>query len=119
MQRFEVMTSELVYFEASFGDPEAAKARLAKLTGLPSLSITADAERVANALLSNMALPRKAQRDALHVGICAVNGIEYLLTWNCQHLANAMMARRIRSICEAEGFRAPVICTPPELEGAL
>ena len=52
---------------------------------------------------------------ALHVGICAVNGLAYLLTWNFRHLANAQMQDTIREACEAQGYGAPIICSPDAL----
>jgi len=47
----------------------------------------------------------------------AVHGVDYLLTWNCRHLANAQITRRISLVCERFGLRMPVICTPEELMG--
>jgi len=62
-------------------------------------------------------LPPKVVRDAAHVAVAAVHGIDYLLTWNCKHLANAQIARRIALVCEKLGHRMPIICTPEELMG--
>ena len=53
--------------------------------------------------------------DALHIAIAAANGMDYLLTWNCKHLANASHRSRIEALVEEEGFGCPVICTPEEL----
>jgi hypothetical protein len=58
-----------------------------------------------------------AQRDAQHVAVAAVNGMEFLLTWNCTHLANVMLRDKIKQACEDAGFRSPKICTPEELIG--
>lgn len=62
-------------------------------------------------------MPPKAEIDALHIAVAAVNGIDYLLTWNCAHIANAVMRPRIEQACRENGFEPPVICTPPELLG--
>ena len=71
---------------------------------------------LADALVSQAALPAKARVDALHVAVAATNGIQYLLTWNCRHLANARLRPRIEKVCRANGCEPPVICTPLELE---
>jgi hypothetical protein len=62
-----------------------------------------------------MALPAKAADDAAHIAIAAVRGMNYLLTWNCRHIANAVMRPKLEGLCLAEGYRCPIICTPPEL----
>ena len=61
------------------------------------------------------AIPREAIEDALHVAVAAAHGMDYLLTWNCRHIANAAMRNRIADICTSSGVEAPVICTPEEL----
>lgn len=66
-------------------------------------------------LLKRHALPANAAVDALHVAIAAVNGIEYLLTWNCTHIANAHTRPKIEASCRALGYEPPIICTPQEL----
>jgi hypothetical protein len=53
--------------------------------------------------------------DALHIAVATVQGIEYLLTWNCTHIANAAMRPRIEAICRSLGYEPPTICTPQEL----
>jgi hypothetical protein len=112
---FQLFISELVVTEASAGDPAAAAQRLVVLQSLKLLDITEKAIAVADALVSAKAIPSTELRDALHVGVCAANGVDYLLTWNFKHLANAVLKDRIRQTCEGCGYRAPVICTPEEL----
>ena len=68
--------------EARRGDREASGRRLAALAGIPLLPITHEASALAGALLEGRALPAKAGNDALHVAVAAVQGIDYLLTWN-------------------------------------
>ncbi|WP_044965720.1 type II toxin-antitoxin system VapC family toxin [Sorangium cellulosum] len=113
--RFELVVSEAVVAEASRGDPSAAARRLAAAEGLPVLSASIEAQAVARRLLEAAAMPRKAAIDAAHVAIAAVHGVNFLLTWNCTHLANAMMRRHIEAVCRESGFRPPIICTPEEL----
>jgi hypothetical protein len=109
--------SQLVEVEASAGDPQAARDRLAAIRDLPSLGVTPLALDIADALISEMALPPRAVSDAQHVGIAAVHGIDFLLTWNCRHLANAVLRDRIEGVCRSFGVAPPLICTPPSLMG--
>ena len=50
-----------------------------------------------------------------HIAIASVHGMDFLMTWNCRHIANAAIVEKLRAVCEREGFPAPVICTPYEL----
>ena len=63
------------------------------------------------------ALPAQAAQDALHLAVACVHGMQYLLTWNCTHLANARLRSRIERVCRDAGYVPPIICTPEELEG--
>jgi hypothetical protein len=113
--RFVLVISQLVIDEISGGDPVYATKRLAATHGLPLVD---DSERVAalaETLLRRASLPAKAAGDAVHVAIAAVNGINFLVTWNLRHIANAVIRRRLETICRAEGFDPPSICTPAEL----
>jgi hypothetical protein len=105
--------------EATLGDPSAAADRLKELQDIPILGISERALDLADELILAAALPAKAVRDAQHVGIAAVNGIDYLLTWNCRHLANVVLRDKIEDVCDRFGVRAPKICTPEELQGAM
>jgi hypothetical protein len=112
---FDVYVSQLVLQEASLGDPELAARRLGHLVDVPTLVITPAAQTLAESLVTSGLLPPNASADALHIGIAAANGVDYLLTWNIRHLANATMRRRIEEACRAAGLQPPVLCTPEEL----
>ena len=114
---FDVLASELVATEASAGDASAAEARLRILADVRMLAVTDAATELAEHLIRRGAIPPKAALDALHLGVAAANGLDYLLTWNCRHLANASMRRIIESSCVERGFRPPIICTPDALRG--
>lgn len=114
---FTNCVSQVVIDEASVGDPAEAQKRLAIIGGLAALEITQDAESLTEAIMAAGILPPHAVRDAVHVAVASVHAIDYLLTWNCKHLANAQIARRIAVVCEELGHRMPVICTPEELMG--
>jgi hypothetical protein len=117
MQRlnFELFVSPLVLQEAATGDPTMAHRRLESVRGLPVLAVTPEATELAEQLVQKGLLPLKAEVDALHIGVAATHGIEYLLTWNCKHIANARMRSQIEWICRKLGYEPPVMCTPEEL----
>jgi hypothetical protein len=83
------------------------------------LRVTDDAANLADALLVGGGLPPRAAVDAFHIAIACAHGVDYLLTWNCKHIANAAMRGTIEAICRSEGFTAPVICTPEELPSGV
>lgn len=112
---FDVYVSQFVLDEASAGDSEAAGRRLEALRGMPLLDVSTEVIGLAGRLLTEGGMPAKARLDALHVATAAVHGMDYLLSWNCKHIANAMLRSRIESICRTAGFEPPVICTPLEL----
>ena len=70
---------------------------------------------LAKELVEKTPLPNTARVDALHIATATVHGMDYLLSWNCKHIANATLRGRMESICRFAGFEPPVICTPLEL----
>jgi len=113
---FELFVSDITMEEAGQGAPDAASARLAVMGALPVLSTDEAAASVARRLVSAGLVPRTAVADALHIGVATTHGMDYLLTWNCKHLANALMRNRVVAFIESEGYACPVICTPEELQ---
>ncbi len=112
--QFELFTSRLVVQECQAGDPQAAMDRLTALSGIPILEQEAKVEELAKSLLPGVPLPVKATADAVHIATAAVNGMQYLLTWNCSHIANVVLRLKIEAVCRAAGFEPPLICTPQE-----
>lgn len=112
---YELFVSQLVISEASGGDEDAARDRADFLQGVRRLGVTEAAGELAGALVDSGAVPRKAAEDALHIAVAAAHGMDYLLTWNCKHIANATMRHDIESACREAGYEPPVICTPEEL----
>lgn len=112
---FELFVSELVLDEVGSGDAKAAAERLEVLAGIQALGMTPEAEALGAELVRQAALPKKAAIDALHIALAAVHGMNYLLTWNCKHIANATMRGKIEEVCRAASFEPPIICTPMEL----
>ena len=113
--QFDLYASPPVVQEAAGGDPRRAQKRLAALKGVPVLEATAEAMRLAEALVGARAVPTQAAVDAAHISIATVHGMAYLLTWNCAHIANATMRSRIETICRTVGYEPPILCTPEEL----
>ena len=104
--RFSLFISQVVFQEVNSGDEEAAARRL---------RFVEEVRKLAHELLSQKALPAQAAVDALHVAVAVVNGMDYLLTWNCTHIANAAVRSKIERVCRSLGYEPPVICTPEEL----
>jgi len=113
--KYRLVTSELVLMEAGRGDAGAAADRLAALTDIPLLPVSTPVVALARHLLNAGALPEKAKLDATHVALAAIGDIDYLLTWNCQHINNPRLKPIMRSVCAVAGVRCPEICTPDEL----
>ena len=112
---FDLYISQFVLDEAAAGDAKAAARRMEVLRDTTLLDVTDEAAALARELLTGRAMPSKAQVDAFHVAVATVHGMDYLLSWNCAHIANATMRGTIETICRAAGFVPPVICTPLEL----
>ena len=114
-ERFDLVASALVVEEAAAGDPDAARERLRVLEAAVLLDAGPAAEDLARRLVDSGAVPDAAMEDAVHVAIAASNGVEFLVTWNLRHIANAAMRARIEAECREAGYEPPVICTPNEL----
>ena len=112
---YHLVVSEVILREAEAGDSEAAERRGAVVAGIDVLEVGAAALELAEKLVRRGAVPAVAAEDALHIAIAATNGVDYLLTWNCAHIANAAMRRAIDEVCIEQGFEPTVLCTPEEL----
>jgi predicted nucleic acid-binding protein len=117
LAEYELYISDIVIQEIQLGDPEAAQERLDLVSNCPVLALSTEAERLAALYLREMPLPPKAIRDALHMAIASLNGMAYLVTWNCRHIAQGRIKRRLLELNAREGIESPVICTPEELGG--
>lgn len=112
---FELYISELVIIECEAGEAEMARKRLELLSGLRLLDIGPEVRELAGKLISIGPLPAKAENDAFHIAVAAVNAMDYLLSWNLKHIANAAMRKAIEMVCRNSGFEPPIICTPDTL----
>jgi hypothetical protein len=114
---FELVVSQVVVDEVQKGNPTIARNRLEIVSSLPRLLVTDEATALAQRILLKGFLPQKAFPDALHISIATVHQVEYLLTWNCKHIANVEVLPSIADICRELEYSLPIICTPEELLG--
>ena len=117
MDRFDVFISEVVVEEAAAGDPVAAKERLDRLKNFQHLELNEKIENMAQIYIEQLNIPQKAIRDAAHIAVASVHNIDYLVTWNCTHLANAQIIKQLIKINNRHNIKTPIICTPEELMG--
>ena len=113
--RFQLFTSEFAIEEAEEGHAEAARRRLDALSEAEGLELHEEARPLARKLVEEGPLPEKAALDALHIAVSATSRMDYLLTWNMRHIANAAMRNAIEGICRSSGHEPPIMCTPEEL----
>jgi len=114
---FECVTSQETLVEAARGDERQAALRAAALAGLPVLTTTTEAAELAGRFMATGALPAGAGVDAVHLAVATLAEADYLLTWNCRHLANAQILRRLEREAVTRGWKLPKVCTPLELMG--
>lgn len=114
---FECYISQVVIDEVSAGNPEIAKKRMEIISKFDVLDVSEEAELLTKRIVADGAIPPREVLDAVHIAVASVNNVDYLLTWNCKHLANAQIIRRISVVCNRHGYNMPVICTPEELMG--
>lgn len=112
---YELCTSAVVEVEIAEGDPRMAAARLHALDAIPRLPAQPEIDELIDHLLRSGAIPPTAAPDAAHIAFSAVHAMDFLLTWNCKHINNPHLIRRIERACGERGLNCPVICTPEQL----
>jgi hypothetical protein len=113
--RFRLYTSIFTMDEASGGDAGAARRRMVYLQGIPQLTVVQEIAPLAEDLVRLLRLPAKAVMDASHLAICILHQMDYLLTWNCKHLANPVLQKELVEYCRYHDLYIPIICTPEAL----
>jgi predicted nucleic acid-binding protein len=114
---YELVTSVAVLDELEKGEfPN--KDRVIELTNsLPLLSIEPEIVEIVESYIDRQVMPRDPSGDALHLAVASYHKCDFLLTWNCKHLANANKFERIRVVNVMLGLFVPLLVTPLELLG--
>lgn len=112
---FQLYSSQAVVKETSQGDAQIASQRLEIIRNLALLDLNQAVLDLAEQFLERSSLPAKADVDAVHIAVATVHGMDYLLTWNCKHIANAQIQRKLAEISLDLGYELPILCTPYEL----
>lgn len=113
--KVDCLISSYVLDEAGQGDPQAAQKRLEALAEFPILILNEDIKALALAYQTAAQIPEKARLDSFHLAFPAWHKLDYLLTWNCKHIANANVRKIIEKINHQLNVHTPIICTPEEL----
>jgi predicted nucleic acid-binding protein len=114
---FRLYSSQAVVKETSQGDAQIASQRLEIICNLALLDLNQSVLDLAEQFLERSTLPAKADVDAVHIAAATVHGMNYLMTWNCKHIANAQIQRKLAEISLDFGYELPILCTPYELLG--
>ncbi len=114
---YQLVVSQFVIDEVSAGDPVLAAERLQSLDGIPLLPLDPEIVGIADEIMARAILPEKARTDALHIASVAHHRVQYLLTWNCRHIANARILPRIHTVLNDLSIPVPMVCTPEEMLG--
>ena len=114
---FLLYSSQVAVKETSQGDAAIAAQRLEILHNFSLLDLNQSVLDLAEQFLGRSNLPTKADVDAVHIAAATVHGMDYLLTWNCKHIANAQIQRKLAEISLDFGYELPILCTPYELLG--
>lgn len=113
--RYRLFTSAFTIDECSRGDASAAERRLSYLEEIPELSIPEDLNLLEEDIIRLFQLPPKAFTDASHLALAIVHRMDYVLTWNCTHLANAVLQKELVEYCGYHNLHVPIVCTPETL----
>jgi len=116
-ERYKLVASEAVLLELQNGLYPSREAALALAQELPLLEITPAVAEIVEAYVQHRLMPADPSFDALHLALASYHKCEFLVTWNCQHLANANKYGHIRRVNNLLGLYVPVLATPLELLG--
>lgn len=116
-EKYHLFVSQYVLDEASGGDSDAVRSRMEAIEGIELLEVDEEVIRLAEAIMSTGLIPAKAKTDAAHMAVASRHGMDFLITWNCTHIANAEILSRMNYIIADSGYYLPTICTPDELFG--
>jgi len=109
--------STFVVDEISLGDKSQALKRIEAVSRFEVLQETPEVKTLANLYLKELAIPAKSKVDAFHLAMASIFEIDFMVSWNCKHIANPFFQKKIESINNSFNLITPVICTPREMSG--
>ncbi len=115
--RYELVTSPAVLDELAGGRPELGAKRVALVRDLPLLPIEPVIIEIVETYIRYKLMPADPGGDAVHLALASYNKCDFLVTWNCRHLANANKFGHIRRVNTMLGLFVPALVTPLELMG--
>jgi hypothetical protein len=113
--KFDCYISQIVIEEISRGDKIASSKRLDSINNITILGFNPEIENLALQYFNLLNIPEKSKLDAFHLAYCVLFGIDFLLSWNCKHLANALINFKLRDFNNTKSLFVPFLCTPQEL----
>lgn len=114
-EHFDIYISEIVLTEIRVGDQNLAARRLAIVEKLPILQVNDEVQNLVNIYAQRLGLTGRAQSDLPHIAFAVAYAMDYLVTWNCAHIANGAVIRRLMDINSELQCHTPIIVTPEEL----
>lgn len=116
LKGFDVFISSLVIAEITeTGNNEKRAKLLELLEGVEQLSITEECEKLADEYVKSGIIPVKYRDDAVHIACAVVNSIDYLVSWNFEHIVKVKTRRMVGLIDAEKGYKPLEIISPPEL----
>jgi len=115
LPKFEPFVSPVVLEEIARGDPDAAKKRIQAVRAFGVLEVVPEVRDLAERYFTAIDLPEKVRADAYHLALAVWHGMNYLVTWNCTHIAGGKVKLIVQELNAGRGIESPVICTPEEL----
>lgn len=113
--KFDCYISQIVIEEISMGDKNAALKRMKAIKNLSELTYNQEVKDLASKYLKLLNIPDKSRLDAFHLSFSVIYKIDYLLSWNCRHIANAVVNFKLREFNDKNSLFVPFLCTPQEL----
>jgi predicted nucleic acid-binding protein len=115
LNEYEIFISQAVIDEVREGDPEASEERLKAIADFKHLEINSKVGEMTDIYIAKLEIPPKEVGDAVHIAIASIHEVDYLVTWNCSHIANGAIIKKLAEINTGYGVHTPVLCTPEEL----
>lgn len=112
---YELLSSDVVVEELEAGTSERVSLRLELVNRLRLLKLSPLVAETVQVYLHHKLMPRNPEGDALHLALASHHQCDFIVTWNCKHLANANKFAHIRKINTMLGLSTPEIVTPEEL----